>query len=114
VEKLFLADNNPVIFSRTLIPTALIQQPYTAEDCKAPIYQFIPDFCRQSLAYFLSDIVPLVAPAWLVEQFDLPQPQTALLSFEEVGYNQEHEPLVKATSYFRDDLLRLRLLRRLP
>ncbi len=34
------------------------------------------------------------------------------LSFIEVGFDQNNEAVVHATSYFRDDLLRFRLIRR--
>ena len=37
---------------------------------------------------------------------------TVGLSFIEVGFDQNNEPVVHATSYFRDDLLRFRLIRR--
>jgi DNA-binding GntR family transcriptional regulator len=37
---------------------------------------------------------------------------TPLIKFDETGYNEDNEPILKAYSYFRDDLLRLRLLRR--
>ena len=33
------------------------------------------------------------------------------LTFE-VGFDQDNEPVVQATSYFRDDLLRFRMIRR--
>lgn len=112
VQKLFLADDKPVIFSRTYIPPTIIKRPYTPDDLRAPIYQFVPQFCQQEFAYYLSEIVPIIAPAWLVDRLDLPQPETALLCFEETGYNQNDEPIVNACSYFRHDLLRLRLIRR--
>ena len=112
VHKLFLADGSPVIFNCTWIPQRLITRSYTEQDFKAPMYQFLPQFCEQTLAYFLTDIIPLLPPMWLIERLDLPQNQTALLSFEEIGHNQDNEPLIKAISYFRDDLLRLRLMRR--
>ena len=112
VQKLFRANRKPVIFTYTYIPANLITQSYTSADFLAPTYHFLPAFCQQTLTYFLSDIVPLSAPSWLVERLELPQPQTALISFEELGYNEENEPIIKATSYFRDDLLRLRLMRR--
>ncbi len=112
VEKLFLADENPVIMSINYLPAALIAQPYQADDFRRPIYEFLAEFCQQHLSYYLSEIVPLLAPAWLAEALHLPQPATTLLSFDEVGYNQENQPIHKAYSYFRDDLLRLRLIRR--
>jgi GntR family transcriptional regulator len=112
VQKLFCADEKPVILTHSYIPTSLITKPYHQDDFLKPTYHFLSNFCRQSLAYFLTDIVPLIAPPWLVDQLELPQPQTALLSFQELGFNQENVPIIKATSYFRDELLRLRLMRR--
>ena len=112
VQKLFLADNKPVIFTHSHIPTNIIQRPYSIDDFQSPTFHFLPNFCRQSLAYYLTDIVPLITPLWLAERLQLPKTQTAILSFKEIGYNQENTPIIKATSYFRDDLLRLRLMRR--
>lgn len=111
-QKLFRANRKPVIFIHTYIPANLIIRPYTPNDFLTPAYHFLPALCGQSLAYFLTDIAPLLAPPWLVKRLDLPHPQTALISFEELGYNEENEPIIKTTSYFRDDLLRLRLMRR--
>jgi GntR family transcriptional regulator len=112
VQKLFLADDEPVILTFNYLPCQLIKLPYTADDFHLPMYQFLPRFCQQHLAYYLSEIVPLITPDWLTETLKLQQPKTALLSFDEVGYNQDNMPILKAYSYFRDDLLRLRLLRR--
>lgn len=112
VHKLFLADKSPVIASINHIPTKIIDRAYIDDDFRRPIYQFLAEFSQQHLAYYLSEIVPLIAPKWLVETLHLPTPQTALLSFDEVGYNQENQPIIKSYSYFRDDLLRLRLIRR--
>lgn len=112
VQKLFLADEKPVIFSRTHIPIHLIKQPYTSEDIRAPIYEFLPQFCQQEFGYYISEIVPVIAPDWLVERLVLPAEKRILISFEEIGYNQDGEPMIMAYSYFRDDLIRLRLIRR--
>lgn len=112
VHKLFLADGSPVILSINHIPAQLIDTPFHNEDFCRPIYQFLSEFCQQHLTYYLSEIVPLMAPASLVDTLHLPHPHSALLSFEEIGFNQENQPIVKAYSYFRDDLLRLRLIRR--
>ncbi|MBN1994862.1 MAG: GntR family transcriptional regulator [Anaerolineae bacterium] len=112
VKKLFLADGRPVTLTVNYLPTAIISQPYTNDDFRRPIYQFLLKFCQQHLTYYLSEITPLIAPAWLADTLDLPRRKTALLAFDEVGYNQDNEPVIKTYSYFRDDLLRLRLIRR--
>lgn len=111
VEKLFLEDEEPVILARNHIPEQLVNRPYTADDLTAPVFEFIAEFGGQHLSYYLSDIVPVLAKGFLAERLHVPSP-TALLSLEEVGYNEENEPILKAQSYFRDDLLRLRLIRR--
>ncbi len=112
VQKLFLADEQPVIFTLNHIPAQVIKRPYTPDDFHLPIYQFLPEFCQQHLAYYLSEIAPMLASDWLSEVLHLPQPYSALLAFEEIGYNQGNIPILMAYSYFRDDLLRLRLIRR--
>jgi len=112
VSKLFLADDKPVIFTRTYIPSHLIMSPYTPADLRGPVYQFLPRFCKQEFAYYLTEIVPIIAPNWLVDQLGLPPEQPVLLSFEELGFNQANQPIIKAFSFFRNDLLRLRLIRR--
>jgi GntR family transcriptional regulator len=111
IQKLFLADDQPVIFTINHLPVDLIKLPYTRADFNLPMYHFLPEFCQQHLAYYLSEIVPLNASAELAEMLHL-QPNKALLCFEEIGYNQDNVPILKAYSYFRDDLLRLRLIRR--
>jgi GntR family transcriptional regulator len=111
VEKLFLEDDNPVILTRNCIPTRLIAEPYEEDDFRRPVYEYLETVCHQRLAYYLSDIVPVSAEAKLAAILQVPSP-TPLISFEEIGYNEENEPILKAYSYFRDDLLRLRLLRR--
>jgi GntR family transcriptional regulator len=111
IEKLFLEDDKPVILTRNFIPEKLIDEGYSKEDLTVPVFEFMAQFGRQYLSYYLSDIVPVIATGTLAQTLHLPVP-TALISFEEIGYNEENEPILKAYSYFRDDLLRLRLIRR--
>jgi GntR family transcriptional regulator len=112
VKKLFRADDSPVTLTVNHIPAAMISRPYAQNDFHQPIYKFLSDFCRQHLTYYLSEIVPLLAPNWLADTLELPKPRSPILAFDEIGYNQDNKPIIKAYSYFRDDLLRLRLIRR--
>jgi GntR family transcriptional regulator len=112
VEKAFLADNSPVILTCNYIPMKIVQRPYTRDDFHLPFYQFLSDYCRQDLVYYLSEIKSVAASDRLADELDLPDQKTSLLSFDELGYNQNSEPIVNARSFFRDDILRLRLIRR--
>ncbi|MCB0224405.1 MAG: GntR family transcriptional regulator [Anaerolineae bacterium] len=114
VKKLFLADGEPVILTHNFIPTRLIATTYRADVFHQPIYQFLHNYGNEHLAYYLSEIVPLIPSATIAETLNLPLEQSVLISFEEIGYNQDNKPIIKAFSYFRDDLLRLRLIRRGP
>jgi DNA-binding GntR family transcriptional regulator len=63
------------------------------------------------LQFYYSEIVPVVVKGDLARVLHVPA-GSALISFQETGYNDENEPIVMAYSYFRDDLLRLRIMRR--
>lgn len=109
--KLFLADNQPVIMAYNYIPTKLLTEPYQPADLVKPIYRYLWENGRSHLNYYLSEIVPITASPDLAEILHI-QPQTALLSLHEIGYNDDNQPILKSTSCFRDDLIRFRLIRR--
>lgn len=111
ITKLFLENDLPVILTRNSIPERLLAEAYTDDDLSRPLYEFLELFSRQRLAYYVTDIVPLAADEEIADLLKV-APGTPLVSFDEIGYNDNNEPIVKAHSYFRDDLLRLRLLRR--
>jgi len=111
VEKLFLANDRPVILTVNQIPVKIFERPFVVEDLHAPVFQFLQDFSRRRLSYYVSEIVPSTVSGALSEALGL-EAQTPLISFEETGYDEEHEPILLARSYFRDDLLRFRLIRR--
>ena len=111
VQKLFLENEEPVIFTRNQIPAALLTEPYRQEAWRQPVYQFLSNFGRQRLSYYLSEIIPVAASTRLAAILHIPAGMP-LISFSEIGYNDENEPILSARSYLRDDLLRLRLIRR--
>src|SRR5690606_32571845 len=111
VTKLFLENELPVILTHNSIPERLMTERYAQADLSRPLYEFLELFTRQRLAYYVTDIVPVVADEEVGSLLKI-EPGTPLVSFDEIGYNDSNDPIVKAHSYFRDDLLRLRLLRR--
>lgn len=110
VKKLFLADAQPVILAYNHIPIKLITQPYTDADFLIPVYTFLWEN-GQHLAYYLTEIVPILTSSEMAATLRI-RPNLPLISFTEIGYNDDNDPIIKSTSCFRDDLLRLRLIRR--
>jgi len=112
IEKVFLEDTTtPVIFTVNKIPEDFLSDKVRIVQVRQPIYEFLASCCHQHLLYYLSDIVPVIADDALAEILDV-SVGTPLLTFEEIGFNTNNDPILKAISYFRDDRLRFRLIRR--
>jgi GntR family transcriptional regulator len=110
IEKIFREDDAPVVLTRNRIPAALLTGRERRGD-EMPIYEFLEEYCGRHLAYYVSEIVPVALTADQARKLEVKR-GTVALSFDEVGFDQNNEPVVHATSYFRDDLLRFRLIRR--
>ena len=110
IEKLFLEDSTPVVLARNRIPAGLIDLAPPGK-VELPVYEYLEEISNRRLSYYLSEIVPVAFNADQAGKLGV-APGTVGLSFVEVGFDQNNEPVVHATSYFRDDLLRFRLIRR--
>jgi len=111
IEKVFREDENPVMVTVNRIPTEIVSDAEYADDQAMPVYEFLEDHCDRTLGYYLSEIIPVSLDAATAEVLGV-EPGTLAISFDEIGFDQNNEPIVRATSYFRDDLLRFRLIRR--
>ncbi len=111
MDKLFLEDDEPVMLTTNRIPRCEVNGKAGKREAAAPIFEFLENQCERQLSYYLSDLVPTVLGP---DQADLlgVDPGTPALSFDEVGYDTGSRPIVSAVSYFRDDLVRFRLMRR--
>jgi len=111
IEKVFLEDDEPVIVTINRIPTAMLVDTDYAEDEAAPLFQFVEEHCDRVLEYYLSEIIPVVLDAETAATLGVAE-GTPAMCFDEIGFDQNNEPIVRATSFFRDDLLRFRMMRR--
>ena len=110
VEKLFLENDDPVVLTCNRIPAELLTTKVTARH-EAPLFAFLEEHTGRHLAYYISEIVPVTLRDHAAGLLEVPT-GTAAVSFEETGFDNDNQPVVRATSYFRDDLLRFRLIRR--
>ena len=111
VEKLFLEDETPVVLTKNRIPVANLSSPPPTGDEHIPVYAYLDTHCNRKLTYYLSEIIPVTLDADQAARLHV-DPGTPAMSFDEVGYDKDNEPILRATSFFRDDLLRFRLIRK--
>jgi len=111
VEKLFLEDETPVVLTVNRIPVGNFSSPPPTGDEHNPVYAYLDAHCNRKLTYYLSEIIPVVLEPEQAATLQV-DPGTPAMSFDEVGYDKDNEPILRATSYFRDDLLRFRLIRK--
>jgi GntR family transcriptional regulator len=111
IEKLFLEDEAAVMLTVNRIPTRIVSDAEYEDDEAVPVYEFLEDHCDRTLGYYLSEIIPVSLDAHTAEKLGV-ETGTLAISFDEIGFDQNNEPIVRATSFFRDDLLRFRLIRR--
>jgi GntR family transcriptional regulator len=111
IEKVFYEDETPVVLTYNWVPGELLAGAITARDASAPIFELLEERSGRQLAYYVSEIVPVVLSQHHADVLDV-APGTAAISFDETGFTAEGEPLVHARSMFRDDLIRLGVMRR--
>ncbi len=112
VRKVFLADGQPAIYGHELLPIELVQEPYERAELERPIFRFIEQRCHTHVDYILSELIPALVPAEVAPLLDVP-PGSPLLQFVEVMYSPRNQPLVLASIFFRDPLIRFHALRKL-
>ncbi len=116
VEKVFLADDQAVIYVVNRIPAwvldeALLQEAATAPAITEPIYQFLETRCHQQIDHHVATLRAL-----LVRDSEIPipgvDPLTPVLTMRSVAYNREERPVFESRSTYPDQRMQLRLIRR--
>ena len=111
MEKVFYEDETPVVLTYNHVPAALLADPVTEAAAAAPVFDFLENTAGLQLAYYVSEIVPVALDPHHASVLGVAT-GTPAICFEETGFTTEGRPLVHARSMFRDDLVRLGVLRR--
>ena len=116
IEKVFVADEHPVIYVVNRIPGWVLgeqglrdaaAQPEVTE----PIYLFLEDQCHQQIDHHVATLRAL-----LVRDCEIPvpatDPLTPVLTMSSVAYNREGRPVFESRSTYPDQRVQLKLFRR--
>ena len=61
ISRLCTADGRPAIYCEDVVEKAKLQRPYTAEELRQPIFDFLQNVCGISSYLDLTDVRPAVA-----------------------------------------------------
>lgn len=110
LERLFLADEDPVILASNAIPLATLQQLDMAQvDGTLPLGRFLEQYGRASIAYAMLDIGAVQVKGADATLLKL-APGRALLKIDAVFYDQDDRPLACGRSTYDDRRLQLRFI----
>ncbi len=110
MKKVFYENDDPVVITYNFVPQHLVGGEVDKRYAEKPIFEFLEQHTGSQLAYYVSEIVPIILTVEWAELLGV-EPGTAAISFDETGFSTEGQPLVHARSMFRDDLLRLAVMR---
>ena len=111
ISRLCTADGRPAIYCEDVVEKAKLQRPYTAEELRQPIFDFLQNVCGISSYLDLTDLRPVAADAALADVFQVPQ-GTPLLNMDEVDYDIEGAPVFASNEYFADGIFHHTVLRK--
>ena len=111
ISRLCTADGRPAIYCEDVVEKAKLQRPYTTEELRQPIFDFLQNVCGISSYLDLTDLRPVAADAALADVFQVPQ-GTPLLNMDEVDYDIEGAPVFASNEYFADGIFHHTVLRK--
>lgn len=108
MSRLFLANNQPAILAKNLIPASLLTDQNAEIDGHLRIREILKQFFRQDIAFVITEISSTLAG----ENANLLNIKTDshLLNLKMTFYSKDNQPLTLGNSYLNDDILKLRLL----
>lgn len=109
IQRLFYADDQPVILATNMIPAALLTVPVSQIDGQLRIRDMMQQYCHQEISFAITEIcsgdVDEEVSSILTKEIGAP-----LLELKVAFYSATNQPLAIGSSYFDDSILRLRLV----
>jgi len=105
IHKVFTADDEPIIMFVNYIPTSVFTDCLSIEQARQPgvtepFFEFFANNCDHAVKYLTSVINPEVAKKCnLPDVFKFDDPNTPILVIEDVGYDEEDNPLFFSIEY---------------
>ena len=109
MQRLFLADEKPVILATNAIPEHLTDSAAGPLNTELSIQKFLQRYCHKKIAYVILDMGATLIPIEAAEILGLSQGKS-VLNINTIFYDRDNQPLICGLSYLNDTILRLRLV----
>jgi GntR family transcriptional regulator len=110
LERLFYADQIPVIYSTNIIPIKYFIDPQPILDKDLTIYEFMKAYCDLELIFSTSEIHSAKSDNQIGNQMQI-QPNDPLICFQDLFFTRDGKPVVYGINYYNDQILTMRLVR---
>jgi GntR family transcriptional regulator len=109
-QRLFFADDKPVIFSRNFVPQTLLSDLNSQSEYILSIYDILLQNSGIEFSYSTSDIHSIQAEEQHARYLNVPVGQP-LMHFKDIFFTTDGNPVVLGLNVYNDRLLTLRLVR---
>jgi GntR family transcriptional regulator len=110
LERLFWADDIPVIYSSNLFPSAVFCTTGDEVRFDLPIHRFLEYHCGEKIGYSVNNLSAVEAPEGLERWLQIPRGKP-VLRFVDIFYSAQDEELMYGINYYNDKILRIRIAR---
>jgi len=117
IEKVFLANGDPIIYCINHIPKWVFQDVFTVEQViqpglTEPILEFLEQKCGQSIAYYISSVrADILKNCCVPTVFKKLDPLTPVLVIDELGYNRDEQPVHQSIEFHPGNRMNFKLIR---
>jgi len=112
VGRTILASGTPAIYCEDIFSENLIRNPdFDEDELKRPIFEFIDEYCNESVFMELTEIHATDAKGPIAEALSVKE-GTAVLNLHEVGYNQDGVPILYSDEYYVDGIISHSVIRK--
>jgi GntR family transcriptional regulator len=118
IEKVFTANQDPIIYVINHLPYWLIHNKATDKQVLTPDFtrnfrQFFEETCAQKVSYFISQVrADIFRNISAPEMMNVYQGDTPTLIIDQIGFNQQEQPIISTIEYHPGNWMTFNLIRR--
>ncbi len=117
IEKVFLADGDPIIYCINHIPRWVFHEAFSDEQISQPgltepILEFLEVKCGQQVSYYVSSVrADILKNCCVPKIFKKMDSLTPVLVIDEIGYNRDEQPVHQSIEFHPGNRMNFKLIR---